>query len=404
MPYKVCVIGLGYVGLPLAVELAKTYEVIGVDRSPYRVAELRAGFDKTEEIGASQLTAANLSISEDLADASSAQVFIVTVPTPIDEQNKPDLTALKSCCEALSSILKTGDLVIFESTVYPGTTMEVCVPILESSGLSVNNNFGVAYSPERVSPGGDKKVRDINKIISASSEKYLPIVRSIYDAVVDAELHIAPSIVVAEASKVFENVQRDVNIALVNEFAVICDRLGISTSDVLAAASTKWNFAPFRPGLVGGHCISVDPYYLISKASALGVPANLMINAREVNEGMVDFVAECVGRNVTVGAILICGYTYKENIPDSRNTKVEKLYQQLVRMGYEVDVHDPFADVLSKDFVKDILQEGKEYNGMVIGAAHKQYTPEFLSGVNLKAPFIYDLTGLIDSTLVTHRL
>src|SRR5918994_514880 len=350
---KLGVVGLGYVGLPLAVEFGKHFRTVGFDIKAARVAELRKGRDSTLEVEPGELRSAkNLSYSTDVKDLKSCQVFIVTVPTPIDGYKRPDLTPIVRASELLGGVLKKGDIVVFESTVYPGCTEEIAVPILERiSGLKFNKDFYAGYSPERINPG-DKQHRltTIKKITSGSTPEVADFVDALYGSIIQAGTHKASSIRVAEAAKVIENTQRDVNIALINELALIFNRLGIDTEEVLQAAGTKWNFLPFRPGLVGGHCIGVDPYYLTHKAQEIGYNPEMILAGRRLNDNMALYVAGEIVKlmtrkriHVNSSRILIMGLTFKENTPDLRNSKVADLIAELERNGARVDVWDPWV-------------------------------------------------------------
>ncbi|UOA20697.1 UDP-N-acetyl-D-glucosamine 6-dehydrogenase (plasmid) [Sulfitobacter indolifex] len=354
MEDKIAVIGLGYVGLPLAVEFGKHRPVVGFDVNPDRLTELKAGCDSTGEVTGSELAEAKyLSLSSNPEDISSARIYIVTVPTPIDDHKRPDLTPLLKASHTVGRALKPGDIVIYESTVYPGATEEDCVPILErTSGLEYNRDFFCGYSPERINPGDkERRLTTITKITSGSTPEIAKKVDDLYASVITAGTHQAPSIRVAEAAKVIENTQRDLNIALINELAIIFNRMGINTEDVLDAAGTKWNFLPFRPGLVGGHCIGVDPYYLTHKAEALGYHPQVILSGRRINDGMANYVAgqmvkEMIRKNIGISGarVLILGLAFKENCPDIRNTKVIDVIRDLEEYGLSVDVHDPWVD------------------------------------------------------------
>lgn len=384
---KLAVIGLGYVGLPLAVEFGRIRPVIGFDINDHRIAELRSGRDSTLEVSPDELAAAqNLSFSSELDDLRACSIFIVTVPTPIDSSRRPDLTPLLRASETVGRVLKRGDIVIYESTVYPGATEEDCVPILERvSGLTFNTDFFVGYSPERINPG-DKQHRlsTITKVTAGSTPETAETVDALYAAIVTAGTHKAPSIRVAEAAKVIENTQRDLNIALINELAMIFNRMGIDTEAVLKAAGTKWNFLPFRPGLVGGHCIGVDPYYLTHKAEMIGYHPQIILAGRRLNDGMGAYVAgqlakEMGRRRVHVNGarILVLGLTFKENCPDLRNTRVVDVIAELRDFGAEVDVFDPWADpeeAVQEYGIHPVAEpEPGSYDAMIIAVAHDQF-------------------------------
>lgn len=383
----IAIIGLGYVGLPLAVEFGKKRRVIGFDINEKRVTELCAGRDHTREVEAKELAEAEfLQFASDIEAIKEAGVFIVTVPTPIDAHKRPDLTHLIKASETVGSVLKTGDIVIYESTVYPGATEEDCVPILERlSGLTFNEDFYCGYSPERINPG-DKQHRlpSIVKVTSGSTPEVADKIDALYASIIPAGTHKTESIRVAEASKVIENTQRDLNIALVNEFAIIFSRMGIDTEAVLNAASTKWNFLPFRPGLVGGHCIGVDPYYLTHKAEALGYHPQVILAGRRINDGMGTYVAgqmikAMLKRRIHVNGarVLVLGLTFKENCPDLRNTRVIDVVEELRDYGVLVDVHDPWADPeeARTEYGLDLVSAPEKgiYDGIFLAVAHDAF-------------------------------
>ncbi|WP_324252628.1 nucleotide sugar dehydrogenase [Parenemella sanctibonifatiensis] len=391
----IAVLGLGYVGLPLAVEFSKKYPVIGFDIAADRVAELREGRDRTLEVPDEELAAATtLRVTNDPEEMREANVYIVTAPTPIDEHKQPDLSPLLSAARSIGGVLAAGDVVIFESTVYPGATEEECVPVLEEvSGLRFNEDFFVGYSPERINPG-DKEHRlpTIMKVTSGSTAEIADFVDDLYANIITAGTHKAPSIKVAEAAKVIENTQRDVNIALINELAMLFGRLGIDTSDVLEAAGTKWNFLRFRPGLVGGHCIGVDPYYLTYKAQAVGHNPEIILAGRRLNDGMGEFAAAQLvkamtkkGARFSDARILILGLTFKEDTPDLRNTRVVDIVAELADYGAAVDVHDPWADpAQAKRFYGiDLIDEPQpdHYDAVVLAVAHRQYRDYDTDGI-----------------------
>lgn len=350
---KVAVVGLGYVGLPLAVEFGKKRTVVGFDINQGRIAELRQGIDSTLEVDAAELKeASELSFTFNLQDLQKCNVFIVTVPTPIDEHKQPDLTPLVKASESIGKVLKKGDIVIYESTVYPGATEEDCVPVLEKfSGLRFNEDFFAGYSPERINPGDkEHRVSSIKKVTSGSTPEIAELVDSLYREIITAGTHKASSIKVAEAAKVIENTQRDLNIALINELAIIFNRMGIDTEAVLKAAGTKWNFMPFRPGLVGGHCIGVDPYYLTHKAQSIGYHPEIILAGRRLNDGMGAYVVSQLVKamlkrriHVDGARVLLMGLTFKENCPDLRNTKVVDIVRELAEYNIQVDVFDPWV-------------------------------------------------------------
>ena len=384
---KIAIIGLGYVGLPLAVAFGVTRNTIGFDVNPQRIAELKKGTDSTLEATSENLSqATGLSFSSSIDDLKDCQVFIVTVPTPIDAANRPNLEPLKRASESVASILKQGDIVIYESTVYPGCTEEVCVPVLESvSGLRYNSDFYCGYSPERINPGD--KVNTLAKIVkvtSGSTPDVALFVDRLYASIIEAGTFCASSIKVAEAAKVIENTQRDLNIALVNELSVIFDRLDIDTLDVLEAAGSKWNFLPFRPGMVGGHCIGVDPYYLTHKAEMVGYNQQVILAGRRINDNMARYAGKCVVKkmvqnniDVSTARIGVLGITFKENCPDIRNSKVVDLVVELQSWGVDVVVHDPWADALAVEteyglnlVAFDALQK---LDSLVVAVGHKQF-------------------------------
>ncbi|MDB2548520.1 Vi polysaccharide biosynthesis UDP-N-acetylglucosamine C-6 dehydrogenase TviB [Paracoccaceae bacterium] len=351
---KIGVIGLGYVGLPLSVEFGKKYDTIGYDINQARINDLRNKVDRTREVPVEDLASSRrLVFTNQHKDLADCNYYIVTVPTPIDDAKRPDLGPLLSACETIGSVLKHGDIVVFESTVYPGATEEVCVPVLEKiSGLSFNIDFYCGYSPERINPGDHgRRITSITKVTSGSTPDAANAINDLYSSIIAAGTHLASSIAVAEAAKVIENTQRDLNIALVNELSIIFNRIGIDTSEVLAAASTKWNFLPFAPGLVGGHCIGVDPYYLTYKSEAVGYHPHVILSGRRINDGMGEYVASClvkcmVKRSLMVvrSRVLVMGLTFKENCPDIRNTKVVDVVKHLQDYGAQVDVFDPWVE------------------------------------------------------------
>ena len=392
----IAIIGLGYVGLPLAVEFGKQRAVIGFDINPKRVAELQAGHDQTLECNAQELAQAkHLRYSCDLAELQTASIFIVTVPTPVDQANRPDLTPLVKASETVGKALKAGDIVIYESTVYPGATEEVCVPVLEKcSGLKFNQDFFCGYSPERINPG-DKQHRlpSIKKVTSGSTPDVAESVDQLYAEIITAGTYKASSIRVAEAAKVIENTQRDVNIALMNELSLIFHKLGIDTLEVLQAAGTKWNFMPFRPGLVGGHCIGVDPYYLTHKAQEVGYHPEVILAGRRINDGMASHVADQTvklmlrkGLPVLGSRVLVLGLTFKENCPDVRNTKVVDIVRTLQSYNAQVDVYDPWIDVAEAQHeyglqcLTDMPAAG-QYAAIVLAVGHEQFMAWGESGI-----------------------
>ncbi|TWI02978.1 UDP-N-acetyl-D-galactosamine dehydrogenase [Luteimonas cucumeris] len=383
---RIAVIGLGYVGLPLAVEFGKHFPVVGYDINAARVEELRRGVDRTLEVEPAQLAQARLSYTADLQDLADCNVIIITVPTPVDAARRPDFDPLLKASRAIGSILKRGDVVVYESTVYPGVTEEVCVPELEyASGLRFNEDFYCGYSPERINPG-DKKhhLTSIVKVTSGSTPEAAAFVDALYATIIAAGTHLASSIRVAEAAKVIENTQRDVNIALMNELSLIFHRIGIDTHEVLAAARTKWNFMPFSPGLVGGHCIGVDPYYLAHKAAMLGYNPELILAARRINDEMGPHVANRIMRlmaeakiNIVGARILVMGLAFKENCPDIRNTKVVDVIANLSTINAIIEIHDPWVDAneVRHEYGLELIHEPEQgaYDAIVVAVAHEQY-------------------------------
>lgn len=384
---KIAVIGLGYVGLPLAVEFGKHHSVVGFDINTDRIAELISGTDHTLEINNEELSqATHLSFSSEIADLQECNFFIVTVPTPIDDYKQPDLTPLIKASEAIGSLLKKDDIVVYESTVYPGATEEVCIPVLEKiSGLTFNQDFYAGYSPERINPGDkEHRVTNILKVTAGSTPEVADLVDEVYNLVITAGTHKAASIKVAEAAKVIENTQRDVNIALINELAVIFNKMGIYTQAVLEAAGTKWNFLPFRPGLVGGHCIGVDPYYLTHKAQAIGYNPEIILAGRRLNDSMGEYVVTqlvktMIKKRIQVeGAkVLVLGLSFKENCPDVRNTKVIDIVHELEEYNIEVDVYDPWVDKAEAEREYNVTPISKpavnNYDGIILAVAHNKF-------------------------------
>ena len=418
----IAVIGLGYVGLPLAVEFGQNRPVIGFDINPARVAELKAGQDHTLECSPAGLAqAAHLRYSCDQADLKQAQVFIVTVPTPVDQANRPDMTPLVKASQTVGQALKAGDLVIYESTVYPGATEEVCVPVLERcSGLKFNQDFFCGYSPERINPG-DKEHRlpSIQKVTSGSTPEVADAVDALYGQIITAGTHKASSIRVAEAAKVIENTQRDVNIALMNELSLIFHRLGIDTLEVLQAAGTKWNFLPFRPGLVGGHCIGVDPYYLTHKAQEVGYHPEVILAGRRINDHMARHVADETvkrmlrkGHSVLGSQVLVLGLTFKENCPDLRNTKVVDIVRHLQAYNTQVDLYDPWIDVeeAEREYGLQCLSlppATGRYAAVVLAVGHQQFVE--LGEAGIKAwgqpnAVLFDVKGILPLGAADGRL
>jgi UDP-N-acetyl-D-glucosamine/UDP-N-acetyl-D-galactosamine dehydrogenase len=387
MSERIAIIGLGYVGLPVAVALARVFPgTIGFDISERRVAALREGIDQTGEITAAELGEAGLTLTTNPADLAGVGFFIVTVPTPIDEQRCPDLEPLRQACRTIARVLRPGCAVVFESTVYPGVTEEVCGPLLgQLSGLQPGVDFGLGYSPERINPGDTThRLGNVIKVVSASDKKTLARLIKVYGSIVPAGLHCAPSIKVAEAAKVIENTQRDLNIALMNELALILDRLGLRTRDVLAAAQTKWNFLPFTPGLVGGHCIGVDPYYLTAKAETVGYHPQVILAGRRINDGMAAFVAQRLVKlliqadlSVRHARVGILGMTFKENVPDLRNSKVADILTELQQYGMAVRIHDAMASAADVEAAFGLtpspLEAFTDLDAVVLAVPHKAY-------------------------------
>ena len=418
---RIAVVGLGYVGLPLAVEFGKRFETIGFDVKPERVAQLRAGRDTTLEVTREELKSARqLTFSTDLAELKRCRVFIVTVPTPIDGYKRPDLTPLVRASESVGKVLRRGAVVIYESTVYPGCTEEVCVPILErESGLKFNVDFFAGYSPERINPGDkEHRLTTIRKVTSGSTPEVAEFVDKVYASIVKAGTHRASSIRVAEAAKVIENTQRDVNIALINELALIFNRLGIDTEEVLAAAGSKWNFLPFKPGLVGGHCIGVDPYYLTHKAQEIGYHPEMILAGRRLNDNMALYVAGQIMQRMAAkrihvkGArVLVLGITFKENCPDVRNSKVVDVVHELEKQGARVEIYDPWADAaeLRHEYGLKVLRELKprHYDAAVLAVAHREFRELGVRGVRRlcrKPHVLYDIKHLFPAAETDGRL
>ena len=418
---KLAVIGLGYVGLPLAVEFGKHRSVVGFDINTDRIEALQAGHDSTLEVSDDELAeAGDLQFSSSISDLEGCNTYIVTVPTPIDDHKRPDLTPLIRASETIGKVLKRGDVVIYESTVYPGATEEDCVPVLERvSGLKFNEDFFAGYSPERINPG-DKlhRLPMIMKVTSGSTPAVADFVDDLYASIITAGTHKAPNIRVAEAAKVIENTQRDLNIALINELAVIFNKMGIDTEAVLKAAGTKWNFLPFRPGLVGGHCIGVDPYYLTHKAEAIGYHPQIILAGRRLNDGMGAYVAGQLVKallrkriHVQGARVLVMGLTFKENCPDLRNTRVVDVIAELQDYGMTVDVHDPWVDAAEAkhEYGLDLIDNPKTgaYTAVVLAVAHEQFKGYGVAGFRaLCSPdhVLYDLKYLLDADEADMRL
>ncbi len=414
---SIAIIGLGYVGFPLAVEFGKIYPTLGFDIDASRIDELKSGVDRTQEVSAGQLAESkNLLFSSQVTDLESCNTFIVTVPTPIDHFKKPDLTPLLKASEMIGKVLKEGDVVIYESTVYPGCTEEDCVPVLEKhSGLVFNQDFFCGYSPERINPG-DKvnTLTKIKKVTSGSTPEIAEWVDQLYKSIIVAGTHKASSLKVAEASKAIENAQRDVNISFVNELSLIFDRMGIDTTEVLEAAGTKWNFLNFKPGLVGGHCIGVDPYYLLHKSESLGYYPQVILSGRRVNDNMGIFVANKLvklliqkGKKIGGAKTLMLGITFKENCPDIRNSRVVDIYKELVDFGMEVDVYDPWAnakEVKHEHGISLVSELGQAYDAIVLTVAHREFLDLAFGELKAKDGVLFDIKSILDKSIVDARL
>ena len=425
MNRRISVTGLGYVGLPVATTFAKAgNHVVAFDIDSRRVAELAMGLDRTGEVSPVELASPTLKFTARAADLKLADFHIVTVPTPIDASKQPDLEPLRAASNTIGGLLKKGDIVVYESTVYPGVTEEVCIPALEkASGMKWKADFNVGYSPERINPGDkERRFDNILKIVSGDTPETLDTVDAVYRSVISAGTHRAPSIKIAEFAKVLENTQRDVNIALINEIALICDRIGVDTQDVLRAAGTKWNFLPFRPGLVGGHCIGVDPFYIAHKAEEVGYHPHVIHSGRRVNDGMGFYVADRVARNVMRRGsdergrgrpvVTVLGVTFKENVPDIRNTRVVDIARELSDFGVTVQLHDPIADgaLLNEEYRLELtaLEKLAPADAVVLAVAHKPYREK---GWNLIKPllkrgggFVADVPGLLDRAAVPEEV
>jgi UDP-N-acetyl-D-glucosamine/UDP-N-acetyl-D-galactosamine dehydrogenase len=414
---RIGIIGLGYVGLPLAVEFGKVIDVVGFDINKERIEELKKGHDRTKEVTAEELkSSVKMIFSCDTKDLKTANYFIVTVPTPVDDSKKPDLRPLESASRTVGGVLKKGDIVIYESTVYPGCTEEICVPVLEKvSGLKFNVDFFCGYSPERINPG-DKlhRVTTIKKVTSGSTPEVAEKVDQLYRKIIVAGTHKASSLKVAEAAKVIENSQRDVNIAFVNELALIFERIGIDTHEVLEAAGTKWNFLPFKPGLVGGHCIGVDPYYLTHKAESLGYHSEVILSGRRINDNMGGHIANRViklmAQNdlpINKGDVLVLGITFKENCPDIRNSKVIDVIRELQSFGTNVDVFDPQADgeeVKHEYGLPLITSLSKKYHAIILAVNHDEFSQLKWDTIRNEKTVVYDVKGSLEKSKITARL
>lgn len=426
---KIAIIGQGYVGLPLAIEFSQHFPVIGFDINKDRVNELNQGKDRTLEADLAKLNASLIltkntsfdkgyTASSNVQDLKNAQIYIVTVPTPIDRYNAPNLNPLLKATEMLGQVISKGDIIIYESTVFPGCTEEDCVPVLEKiSGLKFNKDFYVGYSPERIVPG-DKvnTLTTIKKVTSGSTPEIAEEVDQLYKTIITAGTHKAPNIKVAEASKAIENAQRDVNISFMNELALIFDRIGIDTNDVLEAAGTKFNFLKYKPGLVGGHCISVDPYYLAHKAVQLGYHPNVILSGRRVNDSVAEFIASKVVKlminkdiNVSKAHTLILGVTFKENCPDVRNTKVVDVYNELAEYGVKVDIYDPWANAeeVKNEYGVDILSSlnvNIKYDAIILAVSHNEFLTMNLANLRKEKSVLFDIKACLDRSLVDARL
>lgn len=408
---KICVIGLGYVGLPLAHAFSEKYEVVGFDISKWRIDELSSGHDRTLELNETQVNEAiknGMKFTLDINDIKDCNIYIVTVPTPIDKNKRPDLTPLIKASETIGKVLKPNDIVIYESTVYPGATEEDCVPVLEKfSNLKFNKDFFCGYSPERINPG-DKEhtVTKIKKVTAGSTPEIGIKVNELYASIITAGTHLAPTIKVAEAAKVIENSQRDINIAFVNELAIIFNKLGINTNDVLEAAGTKWNFLPFRPGLVGGHCIGVDPYYLTHKAQQVGYNPEIILAGRRLNDNMGIYVANQViklmikkGHKIEGSKVLVLGITFKENCPDIRNSRVIDVIEELQEFGCDIDIYDPWADgdEVKHEYKLELIKELEiqKYEAIVLAVAHNEFKELKLKTENT---VVFDIKSILNES------
>ncbi len=417
MEYKVGIIGLGYVGLPLAVESGITHDTIGFDIDVDRINELNEGFDRTLEVTDEEFSkSSNLRYSSNINDLVDCNFYIVTVPTPIDENKNPDLHPLISASKAVAPLLNTGDFVVYESTVFPGCTEEVCVPILEKgSGLEFNKDFYCGYSPERINPGDrEHRITNILKVTSGSNDFAAEKVDAFYKSIIQAGTHKASSLKVAEAAKVIENSQRDMNIAFVNELALIFEKLDIDTTEVLEAAGTKWNFLPFRPGLVGGHCIGVDPFYLTQKAESVGYHPQVILSGRKINDQMGQYVAQKVIKLLSQKRmmsdqtrVLILGFTFKENCPDTRNTRVIDIYEELISYNVGVDVYDPQADVkqVKEEYGLQLTEEiGADYDSVILAVSHNEFKKLDWQEIRKNTSVIYDVKSFLPKDLIDGRL
>ena len=413
---KITIIGLGYVGLPLAIEFGKKFNVVGFDISKSRVFELKKGLDSNGEFTENEILQNKIQFTHSEKDVGNSDFYIITVPTPLKKNNEPDLRPLKSASQIVGKKIKKGDIVIYESTVYPGCTEEDCVPILEkTSGLVYNVDFFCGYSPERINPGDKKrKLSNIKKVVSGSNSKVSKIVNDLYSKIITAGTYISPSIKVAEASKIIENVQRDVNISLMNEFALIFEKLDLDTKEVLDAASTKWNFLNFKPGLVGGHCIGVDPYYLAYKSEKSGYTPKVLLNGRKVNNNISKKIfksiqKQCINSDIDLKKckILILGITFKENCSDIRNSRVINLYNHFKKLNNNIDVYDPYADkneVYRFSSIKLIDKIIKKYEVVILAVAHDQFLEIDYKNILNENYVLYDVKSILPKKLITLRL
>ena len=407
--YKIAIIGLGYVGLPLALAFSEHYQVVGYDINKKRVAELNKGIDSNLDVSVN--VNSNLSFSNNESDLDESTIYIITVPTPVDEKNTPDLSFLKSASELVASFLKKEDIVIYESTVYPGVTEDVCVTILAKiSGLSYNNEFYCGYSPERISPGAEKyNLQNVVKVTSGSTDNIAEIVDDLYNKIIKAGTYKAPSIKVAEAAKVIENTQRDVNIALMNELAMMFDKMDIDTTEVLNAAKSKWNFLDFKPGLVGGHCIGVDPYYLLHKSEEMGYKPTLLHSSRTINNSVASFVVDkaiklmiAADKVIKGASVLVLGYTFKENCADTRNTKVKDIVDGLEGFSCEVSVFDPYLSLdYNTNFMSNPFDSGKKYDAIIVAVSHDEFIKYTVTDFNQLSQgklVLLDLKGIYNNS------
>ena len=407
--YKIGILGLGYVGLPLALSFSEKYHTIGFDINSQRVNSLKQGEDNNSDISSDYILKSNLFITNNLEDIKLCNIYIITVPTPVDAHNIPDLSILLEATKMVASILKKDDIVIYESTVYPGVTEEECVPVLEKfSQLRFNLDFYCGYSPERISPGDTNGVLSkIIKLTSGSTEEVADVINRLYSSVIDAGTYKAPSIRIAEAAKVVENTQRDVNIALINELAMMFDAMKIPSYEVFKAANTKWNFLDFKPGLVGGHCIGVDPYYLTYKSEKFGYKPNLILSSRQINDSVPSFIVEKVfslltsnEKSIFNAEILIFGYTFKENCTDTRNTKVSVIVEKLQKFGCKVDIYDPYLHKEDTNFIKDPFNSAKKYDVLLLAVAHQeffQYTKQDYNSISKGKLVLLDIKGIVEN-------